>query len=294
MIISCSRRTDIPAFYSDWFFNRLREGYVSVRNPMNSNQVRNVSLAPADVDCIVFWTKDPTPMLDRIHLLQDYNYYFQFTITPYGKDIEPNLPSKTEIIDTFLKLSDKTGKKRIIWRYDPILLSASIDIDYHRARFHDLAGQLAGRTEKCIISFIDMYRHIRSRMADDSVKPPDESEMRKLADELARFAQTFKIKVATCAEKIDLADSGIEHGKCIDDRLISELTGEKLKIAKDKYQREFCGCVASIDIGEYNTCRHGCRYCYANVNQKKIEKSQFLHYSQSPLLIGDNSSCKSQ
>jgi DNA repair photolyase len=279
MIISCSRRTDIPAFYSDWFFNRLREGYVSVRNPMNSNQVRNVSLAPADVDCIVFWTKDPTPMLDRLHLLQDYKYYFQFTITPYGKDIEPNLPSKMEIIDTFLKLSDKTGKERIIWRYDPILLSAGINIDYHWARFHDLAGQLAGRTEKCVISFIDMYRHIRGRMADDSVRPPDVSEMRELAEHLSRIAQTHQMKVATCAEKIDLADSGIEHGKCIDDHQIAELTGEKLKIAKDKYQREFCGCVASIDIGEYNTCRHGCRYCYANVNQKKIEKSRFLHYS---------------
>ena len=265
-----------------------------VHNPMNANQVRNVSLAPSDVECIVFWTRDPAPMLNRLHLLKDYNYYFQFTITPYSKDIEPNLPSRTEIIDTFLKLSNKIGNKRIIWRYDPILLSAGINIDYHLARFHDLARQLAGHTEKCIISFIDMYRHIQGRMADNSVRLPDESEMRELALQLERIAKTFNMKVATCAEKIDLTDLDIEHGKCIDDRLISELIGTKLKVAKDKYQREFCGCVASIDIGEYNTCRHGCRYCYANVNQKKIKKNQFLHYSQSPLLIGDNSSCKFQ
>ncbi len=290
MIISCSRRTDIPAFYSDWFVNRLREGYVLVRNPMNAKQIRRVSLAPSDVDCIVFWTKDPSPMLDRLQLLKGYNYYFQFTLTPYGKDIEPHLPPKAEIVDTFIKLSDKIGKKRIIWRYDPILLSASITIDYHLERFHDLARQLSGHTERCMISFLDMYRHIQGRMADHSVRPPDESETRTLAEHLMRIAGSYHISMATCAEEIDLADLGIEHGRCIDDRLISELTGIKLNLPKDKYQRERCGCVASVDIGEYNTCRHSCRYCYANVSQKKIEKNESLHYSQSPLLIGDHSS----
>jgi len=290
MIISCSRRTDIPAFYSDWFVNRLREGYVLVRNPMNAKQIRRVSLAPSDVDCIVFWTKDPSPMLDRLQLLKGYNYYFQFTLTPYGKDIEPHLPPKAEIVDTFIKLSDKIGKKRIIWRYDPILLSASITIDYHLERFHDLARQLSGHTERCMISFLDMYRHIQGRMADHSVRPPDESETRTLAEHLMRIAGSYHISMATCAEEIDLADLGIEHGRCIDDRLISELTGIKLNLPKDKYQRERCGCVASVDIGEYNTCRHGCRYCYANVSQKNIEKNESLHYSQSPLLIGDHSS----
>lgn len=287
MIISCSRRTDIPAFYSDWFFNRLREGFVLVRNPMNSKQVRDVSLAPPDVDCIVFWTKDPAPMLDRLHLLNDYSYYFQFTLTPYGKDIEQNLPPKAEIVDTFIRLSDKIGQKRIIWRYDPILLSANITIDYHMERFHDLAKQLSGHTETCIISFMDMYRHIQGRMTDHSVRPPDESEMHTLAKNIAQVAGSYNMKVATCAEKIDLADLTIEHGRCIDDRLISELTGTKLNIAKDKYQRELCGCVTSVDIGEYNTCRHGCRYCYANVNPKKVEKNISLHKAQSPLLIGE-------
>lgn len=285
MIISCSRRTDIPAFYSDWFFNRIREGYVLVRNPLNAHQVRRISLTHSDVDCIVFWTKDPAPMLDRLHFLQEYNYYFQFTLTPYGKDIEPHLPPKAEIVDTFIRLSDKIGKKRIIWRYDPILFSKNVNMEYHVEYLAKLAKCLSSHTEKCIISFIDMYRHLQNGMAHLSVRAPDKSEMRTLAKQLVQVAGTYGMKVETCAEKIDLSDLGIEHGKCIDDRLISDLTGRKLNIGKDKYQRELCGCIASVDIGEYNTCRHGCRYCYANVNRKKIEKNQSLHNDQTPLLI---------
>jgi hypothetical protein len=286
MIISCSRRTDIPAFYSDWFFNRIREGYVLVRNPLNAHQVRRISLTHSDVDCIVFWTKDPAPMLDRLHFLQEYNYYFQFTLTPYGKDIEPHLPPKAEIVDTFIRLSDKIGKKRIIWRYDPILFSRNVNMEYHVEYLTKLAKCLSRHTEKCIISFIDMYRHLQNGMAHLSVRAPDKSEMRTLAEQLVQVAGTYGMKVETCAEKIDLSDLGIEHGKCIDDRLISDLTGRKLNIGKDKYQRELCGCIASVDIGEYNTCRHGCRYCYANVNRKKIEKNQSLHNDQTSLLIG--------
>jgi DNA repair photolyase len=288
MIISCSRRTDIPAFYSDWFFNRVYEGYVLVRNPLNPKQLRNISLAPPDVDCIVFWTKNPEPMMDRLQLLQDYNFYFQFTLTPYNKDIEPNLPSKPQIIDTFLKLSDKIGKKRIIWRYDPILLSDTMRREYHVEHFAKIAQRFSGHTKKCIISFIDMYHHIQSRMADRSVRSPDESEMRVLAEKIAQIANDNKIIVETCAEKIDLADLGIGHGRCIDDRLISELTGIKLNIGKDKYQRNLCGCVASVDIGEYNTCKHLCSYCYANVNQKKVEKNYALHHSTSPYFLSQS------
>ncbi|MEE9913167.1 MAG: DUF1848 domain-containing protein [Deltaproteobacteria bacterium] len=294
MIISCSRRSDIPAFYSDWFFHRLSSGYVQVRNPMNPKQVRRISLAPADVDCLVFWTKDPAPMRNRLQLLKDFPFYFQFTLTPYCQDIEPHLPPKAEIVNTFLKLSETIGAESMIWRYDPILLSQSLTVDYHLNHFDELARRLSGYTDTCVISFLDMYRHIRSRMADLSVRPPDKSEMHLLAKQFARIARGHGMCMATCAEKIDLSDLGIEHGQCIDNRLISKLTGAKLNMAKDKYQREGCGCVASVDIGEYNTCRHGCCYCYANVSQKKIEINRSLHYTQSPLLIGDHSSCKSQ
>jgi hypothetical protein len=287
MIISCSRRTDIPAFYSDWFFNRLREGYVSVRNPMNSKQVRQVSLSPQDIDCIVFWTKDPTPMLGKLQLLNDYNFYFQFTLTPYIQDFEPNLPPKDQIIESFLRLSDTIGAKRVIWRYDPIILSKDITSDYHVEHYTRFARRLSGHSGKCIISFIDTYRHLQSKSADLAIRSPDESEMRSLAKQLAQVAGACNMKVATCAEKIDLADLGIAHGKCIDDGLISELTGMNLKIAKDKNQRELCGCVESIDIGEYNTCCHFCRYCYANSSLKTMEKNLSRHNDQSPFLIGE-------
>lgn len=287
MIISCSRRTDIPAFYSEWFINRIREGFVLVRNPMNARQVRRISLLPSDVDCIVFWTKNPAPFLDKLNLLCDYNYYFQFTLTPYDKDIEPNLAPKREIVDTFLELSQKIGKERIIWRYDPIILSQSMNIEYHIEQFNGLARRLSGYTEKCVISFLDSYRHIGSRMSDLSIRPPDDSEVCELTKGIVKIAAAHEIKVETCAEKIDLAHLGIEHGKCIDDRLITKLTGRNLKIEKDKYQRELCGCVTSCDIGEYNTCGHHCVYCYANVSPNKVKRNRFLHNDQSPLLIGE-------
>ena len=287
MIVSCSRRTDIPALYSDWFFKRLREGYVLVRNPMNSKQIRNVSLTPPNVDCFVFWTKNPAPMLEKLYLLHDYKYYFQFTLTLYGKDIEPNLPPKAKIIDAFLKISDKIGKKRVIWRYDPILLTKSVSIEYHIEHFTRLAKILSGYTEKCIISFIDLYGHLRQQFTSLSIRPPDEFQMRLLAENIAKIASACKIKIETCAEKIDLSAWGISHGKCVDDCLISELTGTKQKIKKDKNQRELCGCASSIDIGEYNTCSHKCCYCYANSSQKTIEKNLSLHNVKAPLLVGE-------
>ena len=287
MIISCSRRTDIPAFYSSWFFNRIDEGFVLVQNPMNPRQVRRVSLAPDDVDCIVFWTRNPAPMLDKLHLIQSFHYYFQCTLTPYSSDIEPNLPPKNERLDSFRRLSDRIGPERVIWRYDPILLSKDIRIDDHPDLFGVMARQLSGYTQKCIISFIDMYRHIANRMADLAVRAPDEPEMWMLSEKIAQAAGRFGMKVETCTEEIDLAGLGIGHGSCIDARLISKITGKPIAAEKDKNQRKLCGCAASVDIGQYDTCRYFCKYCYANVSPKKIEKNSALHDDQSPLLIGE-------
>jgi len=286
MIISCSRRTDIPAFYSDWFFNRLHEGYVSVSNPVNARQVRHIPLAPQNVDCIVFWTKNPAPMLDRLFLLKDYHYYFQFTLTPYNKDIEPRLPPKIQLLDTFMKLSGKIGPQRVIWRYDPILLSRNINIDYHLEHFAALARHLSGYTKKCMISFLDMYRHLqrKPKPAGFSIRPPTETEMEVVAEKIARIAGNEQIIVETCAEKIDSPSRGIAHGRCIDDRLISALTGRRLKAAKDKNQRALCGCITSIDIGTYNTCRHLCIYCYANTNSGKMTRSKSRHNTETALL----------
>lgn len=241
MIISASRRTDIPAFYSDWFFKRIKEGYVLVRNPMNHNIVSKVNLKPEVVDCIVLWTKDPRNMLQRLDRLNRYKYYFQFTLNPYDKEIEPYLPDKEEIIDTFIMLSEKIGRNRVIWRYDPILLSDKIDKDYHLKSFEFLAQKLRGHTEKCMISFVDLYRNVQNKVKQLKVRVPDETEMREMAAKFAEVGRAYGIKIETCAEKADLSELGVSHGKCIDDNLISDLLGKKINPEKDKRQRDACG-----------------------------------------------------
>src|SRR5512143_1704999 len=167
MIISASRRTDIPAFYSEWFMKRIEEGHVMVRNPMNARQVSRISLEPELVDCIVFWTKDPSRMIGKLDVLDQkkYSYYFQFSLTPYGKDIEPSVPEKKKVVSAFIELSERIGKERVVWRYDPILLTDSINRDYHFRSFEHLAKALAGHTGKCIISFADFYKKCTKRLS---------------------------------------------------------------------------------------------------------------------------------
>lgn len=266
MIVSASRRTDIPSHYSDWFYDRIKDGFVFVRNPRNFHQVRKINLAPDVVDGIVFWTKNPIPMLDRLDELKNYKYYFQFTITPYGKDIEPNLPSKAdEIVSAFKRLSDIIGAERVIWRYDPILISERYSVDYHIHAFGRIAKELHSYTQKVTISFIDEdYRCVKNNIKELALLDfPYETQV-ELSSKFAEIAHSYGLAIDTCAEKIDLLKYGIEHAKCVDDRLFARLLGYSLSVKKDKAQRAECGCVTSIDIGMYNTCRNGCRYCYAN------------------------------
>lgn len=288
MIISASRRTDIPAFYSEWFFNRLEEGYVCVRNPMNIHQISKINLSPSVVDGIVFWTKNPKPMINKLHLLDKYNYYFQFTVNSYDKDIEPNIPSKNDfIIPTFKELSAIIGSERIIWRYDPILLNEKYNTDYHIKYFEKIAERLSGSTQKCIISFVDLYRNTKRNTDGLNIREIDENTMFYLAKNLSEIAQKNGLKVESCSEKINLEQFGISHGHCIDCELLEKITGSKLKLDKDKNQRKECGCVASIDIGAYNTCKNGCKYCYATFNNSVVEKNTVLHNPNSPLLFGN-------
>ncbi|WP_303804509.1 DUF1848 domain-containing protein [Ruminococcus flavefaciens] len=285
MIISASRRTDIPAFYSDWFYNRISEGYVMVRNPMNYHQVSKITLSPEVVDCIVFWSKNPAPMLDRIDELDKYNYYFQFTLNSYAKDIEPNVPLKDkEVIKTFKALSDKIGNQRVIWRYDPILLNEKYTIDYHLMYFEKLADLLNGTFGHCVISFIDVYKKITNNIKLNSIVEPSGSDIDIIGKRFSEIAKDREFKIVSCAEKVDLYKYGIEHGKCIDDSLIEQITGMPININKDKNQRSECGCVESIDIGLYNTCLHGCKYCYANYSDISVAANAKTYDVNSPLL----------
>ena len=287
MILSVSRRTDIPNYYSEWFFNRLKEGFLYVRNPMNFHQISEIKISPDVVDCIVFWTKNPLPMMERLDELEAYNYYFQFTLTGYGNDVERNLPNKkTSVIAIFQELSNKIGKEKVVWRYDPIFFSNRYNVQYHLKAFRSIAEALSGYTEKCVISFLDIYPKNKKNMDNLLSYDLSDSELREFAKELSNIAKENHIKIGSCAEKVDLDEYGIIHNSCIDKELIEKIIGCKLKINKDKNQRIECGCVESVEVGTYNTCKNGCVYCYANYSAKSVE-SNFQKYDPlSPLLCG--------
>lgn len=288
MIISASRRTDIPTYYSDWFINRVKAGYVYVRNPMNANQISQISLSPEVVDGIVFWTKNPIPMLDKLEALKDYMYYFQFTLNSYGTDVERNIPNKSKVIvPAFQRLSDLIGPDRVIWRYDPIFLSQTYTVDYHIRYFEELAKRLSPYTKKCTISFLDFYRNTEKNIAALSPTDFPEEQQEQLAKSVAGIAHSYGLQVDTCAERINMRQYGIEHARCIDGRLLEHLLKCPLNVKKDKNQRLECGCIESLDIGAYNTCCNGCRYCYANYSEKAVGTNSEIHNPESPLLIGE-------
>ncbi|MDR1663403.1 MAG: DUF1848 domain-containing protein [Clostridiales bacterium] len=289
MIISASRRTDIPSYYADWFFNRTKEGFVLARNPVNFRQISRISLAPEAVDGIVFWTKNPSPMLGRLGEIEEYRYYFQFTLTPYGKDIEPDIPGKPDIIiPAFKRLSKTIGADRVIWRYDPILISEKYSAAYHVRAFKKLAEELHGHTRKVTVSFIDVnYRGLKSNTKELALQEFPPTIQIELASRLSEIARSYGLAIDTCAEKIDLRPYGIEHARCIDDKLLGKLFGRNLNVGKDKNQRLECGCVSSVDIGMYNTCLNGCRYCYANYNKAAVGGNFARHNPVSPLISGE-------
>ena len=269
MIISISRRTDIPAFFSEWFYNRIEDGYFMVRNPMNIHQVSKVTVTPQNAECLVFWTKNPSfsfienlPKLDE----KGFNYYFQFTITSYAQDIEKSVSRKTEIIEKFQKLSNQIGKEKVIWRYDPIILNKKYNFDYHIKYFDYIAEKLSAYTEKVIISFVDCYSKIKTRLQENEITDLTQEQMRKLGIVLKQIAEKHNLKIESCSETIDFDDIGIPHGHCIDGDLINRICQRNFIFKKDKTQRNECGCVTSVDIGSYNTCRHNCAYCYATWN----------------------------
>lgn len=288
MIISASRRTDIPTYYSDWFINRIREGYVCVRNPMNIHQISQISLDPSVVDGIVFWTKNPIPMMDKLDEINEYTYYFQFTVNPYGKNVERNIPNKEKvIIPTFQTLSKKIGPERMIWRYDPIFLSREYNAEWHAQCFEYIAKSLRGYTRKCIISFLDLYKNTKNNTKSIGLLQIGEKEMEEIAQSFSEIAKRNDLVIESCSDEINLEKYGINHGHCIDCNLFEDLLGCKLDLSKDKNQRMECGCVSSIDIGMYNTCKNQCLYCYANYSQTSVNRNNSAHNPYSPLISGE-------
>ncbi len=283
MIISASRRTDIPCYYSEWFLNRLKEGCVMTPNLRNADRLGRVALSPEIVDCIIFWTKNPDPMLNRLSTIDDmgYPYYFEFTITAYGKDMEPNVPSKDAAMETFKKLSDKIGPSRVDWRFDPIIKNQQFTTGWIAEQYERLCSKLHDYTQRCIISFADDYSHLKNR-----INRMSRSEMKETAGHIATIAREYSLPLFSCSEEIDLSDIGIEHSCCIDQRKIEQLIGARITAKKDAGQRPACGCIESIDIGAYDTCKNGCIYCYATTNPKTVRRRIQAHDPNLPLLTG--------
>ncbi|WP_322932691.1 DUF1848 domain-containing protein [Bacteroides sp. CG01] len=288
MIISASRRTDIPAFYSDCFFNRIKERYVLVPNPYNSKMISRISLDPAVVDCIVFWSKNPAPMLEKLDKLKDYNYYFQFTLNPYGPDIENHLPAISKRIDTFKRLSDRIGKEKVIWRYDPVLTNETYTPGFHKEKFAEIAYELKEHTEKCMLGFIDHYQHIRTAVSRFNIQPLLKADIEEMAVSFKKTVDTCSIQLDTCTVKVDLTHLGIPGGLCIDNQLVERIAGYPISVRKDKNQRDICRCAESIDIGTYESCLNGCIYCYAiKGNYNTVKYNLNKHDKNSPMLVGE-------
>ncbi|MEE9942798.1 MAG: DUF1848 domain-containing protein [Pseudomonas asiatica] len=293
MIISASRRTDIPAFYSDWLMNRIEQGFLLTRNPFNYHQVSRVSLEPEDVDAIVFWTRNPTKITKVLDVLdgKGVHYYFQYTITGYPRSIERSVPKPMDAIKAFIELSKRLGIGRVVWRYDPILLSNLVDMEEHKRLFAKIASMLAGYTDSVVISVADFYKKTNTNLA----KVPGlicsdllarQEQLLELTEFMARVSSYHGMQIQSCAEEIDLSTVGVPHGKCIDDQRLRELFNLAPKSLKDSGQRPACGCVKSVDIGVYNTCMHGCSYCYATFNHEKTLMQRQLHDPLSPFLVG--------
>ena len=295
MILSASRRTDIPAFYAEWMCNRIKAGYCTVFNPFNRNQVKYVSLNPNDLDLIVFWTKNSIPLRPHLHLMdeREIKYYFQYTLTRYSREIETRVPSFDILQAEFIKLAEHVGPGRIIWRYDPIIISKRMSFQSHIDNFGSIANKLKGLTNRVVISLVDYYEKTVKNMSEYANnserldhRPETREDFPSFVRHLVKISLEHHFEIQSCAEPIELGEYGIVHGKCIDDELVRKIFGKDVTHKKDPGQRNECGCVKSIDIGVYDTCLHGCQYCYATKNHNAAKQNYETHDPTSPSLVG--------
>ena len=286
MIINTGARTDSAQYYSEWLLRRFEEGYVFVRNPFYPHQVSNLTLDPAVVDCVEFCSKNYAPLLPQLHEVFDrYNTHFHFTITAYGPDIEPGVPSYADAVEILKDLESIVGARRICWRYDPVLLTRDYTIARHLDTFEWLCGQLAGHVDRCIFSFVDVYRKLEHNFPNLLV--PDSSERNELARNLGRIAASHGIPIQTCGNNGDWSIYGIGRSACTTLAMLGAANGVEFKDLKHKGQRAGCGCFESRDIGAYDSCPTCCRYCYANRTPERARRNyRELHDPESPLLLG--------
>jgi len=284
MIINTGQRTDIPAFYTDWFVNRLKAGFVLVRNPYNPRSVTRYRLSPEVVDLIGFCTKNPAPMLPHLDLLRPYGQFWYVTITPYGKEIELGVPDKREVLDSFRRLSDTVGPDCMGWRYDPVFISGEYPAERHIRAFEYMAQTLSGYTRTAVISFVDLYEKTKRNFPE--VRPVTAEQRLLLGKAFAEIAGQYGMIVRPCGEGDELAPFGADCSGCMTVAMYEQALGRRLKVPKTAPARKECACYLGGDIGAYNTCGHLCRYCYANYDTATVRKNLAAHDPESPLLIG--------
>lgn len=282
MILNISGRTDIIAFYSNWFQKRYTEGFVDVRNPFNPNLVSRIYFD--DVDAILFCTKNPEPIITFLPKIKQ-PIIFHVTLTPYKNDIEPYVPSKIKVIENIKKLSKILGKERIIIRYDPIFFSEKYDHKYHQKAFEKLCSLLDGYVEKIIISFLDEYKNVKKNQNILKTQPFTQKDYEFLGIVFSKIALQHHMTIQTCFEEKTLIEYGFIKGECFSKELAFQLTGKTFKKWTARKEGK-CECVQMVDIGSYNTCSHFCKYCYANFDEKMVQKNTSLHDENSSLLIG--------
>ncbi len=286
MIVSASRRTDIPAFYAPWFMERVRQGFCLTANPFNPHQIRRVELDPQAVDAVVFWTRNPKPLLPHLDELDErgFNYYFLFTINDYPRLLEPHLPPPADVVESFCELGRRLGRERMVWRYDPIILSNMTDGAYHAEKVHRIAESVGEWCGRMVISTVHLYRKVERRLArlkDAGFTYLDaenhQEELDKVFSAVQEVSTDYRFPAFSCAQRMDLSKYGITPGACIDNESINQAFGLNLPYKKDRSQRAECRCMPSIDIGAYDTCPYGCIYCYA-VNSVEVARENYrLH-----------------
>ncbi len=283
MIVSASRRTDIPAFYLPWMLERLRQGYALARNPHNPRQISRVVLSPEETDCLVFWTKDGSELLAHLDELESFGipFYVQWTLNGYGTDLEPGVPEKQRLLESFRELGRRLGPRRLVWRYDPVLVYGPYTADWHLQTFDRFCCLFSGITDTCIFSFVDLYA--KTRRAIPKLQAVSAEGRERLASGFARSAAAAGIALRTCCEEGNFGRFGIGQAACIDRARIEDLAGHAFPAVRDSGQRPHCGCIRSVDIGAYGTCAHGCAYCYAAGRGNPLS----AHRPDSPLLSGE-------
>lgn len=284
MILNTGSRTDIPAYYSRWFYNRIREGFVLARNPYYPSQVTRYRLSPDVVDILVFCTKNPEPMIGDLALLSPFTCFWFVTVTPYGEDVEPYVPSKEKVMESLRRLSGKVGNDKVSWRYDPVLITETYSVDYHIREFNKMADFLAGYTGQCVVSFVDLYEKTKRNFPRARAVTREEQET--LVEAFSRAAARNHIQIHLCCENESLARDHVDAKGCMSREVLEQAAGFRLHVPKQRYARQECSCLLGADIGAYNTCGHGCLYCYANYDRKTVLRNMASHHEDSPFLIG--------